>query len=456
MFVLETQHRGVPWRWVVLLSLFSLTAAVGSFAANNFVFTLRKYVSSPALISSISSLDVLFNILVAATCLYLSDRVWTRFGRRKIFIVPGWLGMALCLVFVPQAEGLVGLMVPMVLFMVCIDVAATFGILQMEIVPPHQRGRLSALNAFFFQILILVWFVGVGGRFDDATIRPEGMLRGEQGLYWFAATVIAGSALFVAFFVRERPPAGPPPPASTDGALVGVFKNLFLNRALWPVYLLAFTQTLLATGLGAIDPLLMTEQWGYSKQELGTNIFVGGMISLATIPIIGWLVDRVDRVKLYMFAEIAGVALIGLYYVFVQFILADRRPEIWQIILFGQLMSMAGQVVSITFNPMIFDYVPRSQMGTTQAGLNFVRSATRFAALNGVGLWVTGYSMIFMPEGVYDYFSGYLFVFLLQGAGLCFLVMFVRRVRDGRIQPLGRTEFKPVDAPPADNKEASA
>ena len=226
----------------------------------------------------------------------------------------------------------------------------------------------------------------------------------------------------------------------------GAFASLVAEKTLWPVYLLAFSTVLMQTGLGAIDPLLMTEQWGYSKQDMGTNIFVGGMINMfIVIPLIGLVVDKIDRLKMFFFGVAATLVLQMGYYGFVQFILTDRRPTIMHMILFGQFLSIAGQFANIALQPLIFDYIPRDKMGTAQAGLNFVRSITRLITLNGIGLWVAYYSKWFLPAGKFDYFSGYLFMILMNAVGCGFLIYFARQVKRGAILPLGRTGFHPLE-----------
>ncbi len=79
-----------------------------------------------------------------------------------------------------------------------------------------------------------------------------------------------------------------------------------------------------------------------------------------------------------------------------------------------------------------------------------MRSVTRLITLNGIGLWVATYSKWFMPEGTYDYFSGYLFMILMNALGCGFLLYFALQVRRGLIVPHGRLGFQPVaDSAPA-------
>lgn len=455
MFVLETQHKKIPWRWVILLQLLNNVRILALFASGSMVFTMRKYIDSPIIINSVSSLDVLFNILIAAPCLYYSDRIWTRSGRRLPFVLASFLVMAVVITLLPLVGSAIPMGVLVVLWLIFWDVGSTYEILVMEIIPPDQRLRASAINAWLFNLIIMLSAVVISGRFDDV-VRSVGVtLRGEALIYWWGAICLVFCALFLWLFVRENKPTGPPPEDHGNG-FTGAIKNLVAERSLWPVYFLAFSTVLMQSGLGAIDPLLMTEQWGYSKQDIGTNIFVGGMINLVLIiPLIGVIADKMDRLKMFSLGVIGTLLAQIAYYVFVQFILADRRPTIFQMIIFGQIMSILGQFAGIALQPLIFDYIPRDKMGTAQAGLNFVRSITRLLTLNGIGLWVAYYSKWFLPEGKYDYFSGYLFMILMNVLGCGFLVYFGRQVKRGRIKPLGLTEFHPIEEASAEKRATS-
>lgn len=445
MYILETQHKRVPWRWVIALQVMKMAWLIGFFASGTMTFTMRKFISSPMIINSVSSLDVLFNMVVAAPCLYVSDRIWTRWGRRRPFVLTAWIVMMGCMLLLPLVRHALPMGMIVVLWLIFWDVNSVFDMLYYEIVPPEQRARASAIGAWLLNVVIMLQTIILTGRFDDVVHFAGFTLKGEQLIYWFVAACLLVCFVFVALYVRERKPLTPPPPSHGRG-FIGAVANLFAERTLWPVYFLGFSMVLLQTGLGAIDPLLMTEQWGYSKQDMGTNVFVGGTINMfIVIPLVGWIAERLKLLQMFTIG-VVGVLLAQIgYYVFVQFILPDQRPSIAQIIFFGQCMAMVGTFSGIAWQPLIFEYIPRSQMGTAQAGLNFVRSITRLLTLNGIGLWVTWYSKLFRPPGQYDYFSGYLFMIVMNVIGCGLLLWFARDVKRGKIKPLGVTEFKPVE-----------
>ena len=459
MFIIESQHKRIPWLWVILLQILGSTRILALFASGSITFTMRKYIESPFIINSVSTFDIVFNLIVAAPCLYYSDRIWSRFGRRLPFVIVAYVIMGIVLVLLPLAGSAVPMGVLVVLWMMFWDVSSTYDALLMEIIPPEQRGRSSAIGQWFFQAIILLSTVVISGRFDDVVKSLGFTLNGETLIYWWGATCLFFSVIVLMLFVRERRPTEPPPP-DHGGGVKGAVVSLFAEKTLWPVYLLVFGTVFLGTGLGNFDALLIFDQWGYSKQDMGTNGFVGGMLNLIIIiPLIGVLTDKMDRLKMFSIGIIGSIIAKIAYYVFVQFILPDQRPTIAQMIIFGQLQSAIGQFSGIAILPLLFDYIPRDKMGTAQAGFNFVRSITRLITLNGLGLWVTMYSKWFLPPGQYDYFSGYIFIIAMDFVGLGILIYFAYKVRSGAIKPVGRTEFHPVeetDDPLAPNPKPAA
>jgi len=446
MFIIETQHRRVPWRWVILLQLLGASRILALFASGSMTFTMRKYIESPFIINSVSTLDILFNLVIAAPCLYYSDRIWTRFGRRMPFIIGSFLVLGTVILLLPLAGSAVPMGVLVVLWLIFWDLGATYDTLVMEIIPPDQRLRANAIGTWIFQAVILLSAVVISGRFDDVVNSVGITLSGEALIYWWGAACLFFCVIILLLFVRERRPIGPVEPSGSGGGFKGAFSELFAQKSLWPVYLLVFGTVFMGSGLGNFEALLIFEQWGYSKQDMGTNIFVGGLLNLVfIIPLIAYFTRKMDKLKMFTIGIVGAMIMRIAYYVFVQFFLPDQRPTIAHMIIFGQLQSAIGQFSGIALMPLLFDYIPRDKMGTAQAGLNMVRSITRMVTLNGLGIWVTLYSAWFLPEGKYDYFSGYLFMILLDFVGLAILIYFAWKVRTGVIKPLGITEFHPIE-----------
>ena len=141
-----TQRNKIPWRWV----LFMVLPFYGLSMAEHlpFVFTLNKFTYSAAGIMFLASFNVLFTFTLAPLIAWKSDRLWTRFGRRKPFAIAGLLGISFVMIFFPLAPSLWMLVIVYVFFNICTDTLVT-GVYQplfMEVVPQPQRGRGSAIK----------------------------------------------------------------------------------------------------------------------------------------------------------------------------------------------------------------------------------------------------------------------------------------------------------------------
>jgi hypothetical protein len=179
----------------------------------------------------------------------------------------------------------------------------------------------------------------------------------------------------------------------------GVFRGLFSSH-LWPVYILAFSVAILGTGLGAFNQLLITEQWSYTKQDQGTNIAIGGIINLFLIPCLGLLANKVGRSRVYLSLVIAGIIVNLSMFLYYEFILYDSRPTLIEMVVFGEMLSVIGILTSMSLTPLVYDFIPRNELGTYAAGSGLVTRATNILTTNLMGLFVLGFATMFLgPAG---------------------------------------------------------
>lgn len=432
-----TQQKNAPWRWVFMaVSPWFSGMYVEMCSGAILTLSLKKFMDDPALINGILSINVLFNILIGAVCLYISDRVWTRLGRRKPFLIGGWIPLIIAAFLVPIAPNLWVLVPLIVIWMACQDISSTVEPLQQEVVPPHQRGRAGAMFNAIVQLVLIFTFVIVFGRFHEVQYIGNTFFSGEHGAFWLCATFLIASLLMLGFMFKELP---------VKNSLVGekispinFFKEVFGQKELWAVYMLVFAQAFMRTQVGAVMTLLFVEQWDYTTQEVGTNIFVGALLTIVISMIVGVIADKFSRVKLYIFGTVSSLIATLAYYIFVQFFLPDRRPDLWQIIAFGQLIAGLGMIAGVVTQPLMYDYIPRDSMGTASAGISYVRSFTRWLTLLGAGVWVKIYSGIFCAPGEYDYFSVYIYMMILTCVGIGIILNFQRLVKKGVLVAYGR------------------
>lgn len=234
------------------------------------------------------------------------------------------------------------------------------------------------------------------GRFDDYQYYAGFPVTGEQSLYWGVAVIIFMMSLIIILGVKETYQ-----PSKLRGERL-TFRSFFgglLNRNLWPVYLLIVGWIVANAGLGSLGALLYTEQWGFTKQEMGINVAVGTSINVFLIILIGIFADKLPRMKTFELLLFISILIELSYYIYVEFILFDKTPSLPEVIIFGEMASIAGIILGMIYVPLVFDYVPRNEMGTFVAGRNITHQILKVITLNGIGVFITLYASFFMPPG---------------------------------------------------------
>lgn len=115
---------------------------------NNFVLppVLQAFGAPDLVIGLLSSTRSLEGALIQPTVGVLSDRTWTRFGRRRPFILIGIPLSAVFFLAAAYVDSLVPLAICIFLFSIFFNAAVDpYQALLPDIAPVHQRGRLSGL-----------------------------------------------------------------------------------------------------------------------------------------------------------------------------------------------------------------------------------------------------------------------------------------------------------------------
>ncbi|MCX7014068.1 MAG: hypothetical protein NTW86_16195, partial [Candidatus Sumerlaeota bacterium] len=297
--MIVTQQKRIPWSWVVLMVLPMFgNQFVEHCSGAPLTFTLSKFVSNPLLIQFVLSINIICNFMVAPFIAYQSDRIWTRWGRRKPFIIGGWIGLIASLILTPLAPNFWTLAIVVVAYQFFEDIAFTgpWAPLYNEVVPLPQRGRAQAGISFLQQCTTLYFNFILIGQFDEVYAffvklpvlgQKLVMFNGEKLIYWLAAALVIVMAFHVGLNMKETPVHSP-----VLGERFSIFrflKSVFGERQWLLIYILIFAQISLNTGLGPMGTLMTTLQFGYSKTQLGE---IGGWVTIArmlvVIPLAGY------------------------------------------------------------------------------------------------------------------------------------------------------------------------
>jgi len=407
--MLITRKKKVPISWIFYAQLPFAMSIWANFATGApFLFAMKKFIDNPAAIMVLINLEVFITLLGGPLVNWLSDRIWTRFGRRRPFVVFSDICKMLILPLIPFAPDIWTLIALKWAYGVVADLGSPIQALTMEVVPSNQRGKGAGFFQMQLQIVNLIYWGVVIGRFDDVYFMGpmHGLfqLSGEHLMFFSGATIIGCVAAFAWLGFKEvKPPIRKTLDDDRRGNesiarvfLRGFFKDV-LSKSLLPLYLLVFVGAMAHVGLGILGPLLYTEQWGYSMQEMGTNVAIGAAISIPIAMFAGYFADATSKMKVYVGCLIAGV-IMKLIWVFWVYTKPDMRPELYEIIIFGEITHIFGLIAGTVSFPLILEFVERNRLGTAGAGMSLFNQILKLAISTFVGFWIVWWSMFFLPQ----------------------------------------------------------
>ena len=407
-----TRRKKIPLHWAFYAQLPLLLSIYGNFVINApFLLIIKQFIDSPAAIMGLISIEVYVTLIGGPLVAWLSDRIWTRFGRRKFFLVIADFTSGLILLGMPFAPNLWVLIALRWAYGAVRDFGQVTQALAYEVVPAPQRGRSSGFFSAMINFGNLIFFFLVLGRFDDAYFMGPFALLGEVSggvaMFALAATLLIGIAAFEALGFKEIEPHDRKRLA--DGRRPGenvlrhfvraFFKDVFALDLL-PVYLLLIVNVMFGVGLGIFQPLLFTEQWGYSLQDLGNTVAVGVFFAVALSLTAGWAADRIGKLNAFIIANAGSLVMNVAYTIFVA-TRPDDRPTLGQIILFGNLGLAFGMLKSVVTFPLRMEYVRRNRMGASAAGAGLFDNLLRNTIALFVGVWLGWWSTWFHPQAGY-------------------------------------------------------
>ncbi len=407
-----TRKKKIPTHWAFYAQLPLILTIYGNMVINApFLLLIKRFIDNPAAIMGLISIEVYITLFGGPFVAWLSDRIWTRYGRRKYFQASADAIRGMILLAMPFAPNLWALVALRWIYGAFGDLGAPTQALAYEIVPAPQRGRSSGFKNAFMQLGNLVFFWLVLGRFDDVYFMgPFSYFVSASGgviMFCLAALLLLGTAMFEFLGIKEvYPPArqrlhgGRPITRGLGLHFLISFCRDVLAKDLAPLYMLSFGFLMFSFSLGFFQPLLFTEQWGYSLQEMGNTIAVGVVLGIGISLLAGWLADRTSKMNVYFLATVGNLLINIAYTVYVYF-LPDKRPSLFEIVFFGNLAYIFGATRGVVGFPLLMEYVSRNRMGAAGAGLTLFNGLFRNSIGLVVGGWLWLWSWLFFPQAGY-------------------------------------------------------
>ncbi len=433
-------QKRIPWGWLVLLSIPVATFAfVEKCSGTALTFTLKKYISNPAWILCIGSLNSLFAVVIAPWVAYRSDSVRTFLGRRKTFIAAGFAFLAVSLVLIPGTSNLVTLIAVIVMYQFAVDLGYTgpWNPLYFDLVPTEQRGRAMVINRYASIAARFVFMFFLIGRFDEnvgAKMASAALsksrwasLTGEQVIYFSAAVLVVVSLCIVLLFVRERPR---PCESRERMGLAAYLRQMFLMRQNRLLCILVVSSVLMATQPMNLRPLLITEQFGYTKHMLGNMHGTTMLINtVLVLPLLAVFIDRVDKFKLFAGCLLLSTLHPAVFWGYVKYVAPQGVPPVSAIVVFNVADAVFDRTALLALWPFLFDQIDPARKGFMNSGFLLVAGCVQFVNTNLMGLWVHLVHVFSGGPRQVDYMSCYLYSFLVGLIGCAGVMLFAESRR---------------------------
>ncbi|WP_164976169.1 MFS transporter [Oleiharenicola lentus] len=333
------------------------------------VFTM----GSALVIGLVLALNPLFGFIAQPLVGVLSDRVWTRVGRRAFFLITGAPVVAVCLFLVPWASALWQLVVLVVIYQFFQDVLwGSDHPLLADLFPSRQRGIVGAAIGVAYQ-LGAVFVTRAGLAWTAAHERTHGGDLFGAPIYWAAAAIQVGLVMGLAFFLWERRLPVMKRPRLTPGQYVRDFRaQPGLVRLGWVNFLRAFMVT---AGTGYLV-LFGTVTLAADKADYARAMGWLPLLALVFVWPAGLLTDRLARDRVLMAAFLLSAVGYAVGW------MADSLA--WLSVAFV-ITRLAWVNIEIGYKSLVSDFYPVHQVGQLAGAINIFYASGRTLALVSVG-----------------------------------------------------------------------
>lgn len=360
----------------VLMSIFFGASVTEAVSVNLLPLTLTLFTRDPNVIFWILAINPAFGFIAQPLVGLLSDHVWTRIGRRAVFLVLAGPMVACSLVAIPYVETFAVLVLVVVILQFFQDVInGSDQPLLADSIPPEQRtlalGLVKAAENTGFLLVLLV-----GMPMVDAFREPQGANRYGLPLYLLAAVCQLLFVVLAAFFLREQPITRQARPRLTLRRYVSdFFHQSMLPRIASAYFLRAFARTAV---VGSVA-LFAHHTLRLSEQEFGTSWGWMPFIALISGIPLGLLAERFAKHRVLQVAFLLLIVGCAVGY---------SSKGVWMLVIAALVFGIGDMLLEVTHKAFMSEYYPADLIGQLSGTVNCFYAAGRTAALIVVGLCV--------------------------------------------------------------------
>ncbi|MCL6613126.1 MAG: MFS transporter [Firmicutes bacterium] len=409
--------------FVLGLGFFAISISWSVYNAFVPVF-LKKFIDSAFWIGLIMTLDNIAAVTVQPYFGALSDRTWTRFGRRMPYLLIGIPASAVLMALIPFHTGLAGLLVVVVLFNIAMTIyrAPTVALMP-DLTPSPLRSKANGIINFMGGLGALLAFF-VGAALYDLDKRAP---------FAFASILMLAAAVTLFFAVKER--RGEVAVEDKPGiiqSILAMYRES--DRSLAAMLGAIFFWFLGYAGIEAFFTLYGKVYLGIKESAAALTLgFLSVAFLLVAIPA-GFLGTRLGR-RRTISAGIIGMILVFLCLQFLHGLAAivPALPELWVLRVFMFLAGVCWSLININSYPMVVDMTTNEHIGT-YTGLYYLSSSLAMI----LGPWLTGGLIDLANRILRSDSAGYGYIFLFGFVTFCLALLCISGVRRGEART--RTE----------------
>lgn len=367
---------------------------------------LRRYTDSATLIGVAIGGEGAFALAIPLLVGSLSDRVWTRWGRRRPFMIMGAPVMAAAILLAPFQPGYLSIALSTFVFFAAYHLyAAPYQALIPDLSPVHQQGRVQGFQTMMRGAGMFLGMVVAGFLFESWEPLP----------FMLAAFLMMGLTYITVSSLVEDPGAGSrlPLPRSLLSGLADIWRTTRRETTIVRFLSANFLWESTIQGLRPFIMLYFLYVLGASTRTGAALLGLVGLVYIVAGMSGGYLADRYGRERVLwvgLWVYLLGCA--------IGYFVRDIRLGLVLLPIFG----LGGSVVLTLPYAVMMTMMPGDRIGQFTGLFTFSRGLAAVVAPVVVGMTIDA------GEAAMDRARGYALIWPLAALALAVSLLFFRSV----------------------------
>jgi len=367
---------------------------------------LRRYTDSATLIGVAIGGEGAFALAIPLVVGSLSDRVWTRWGRRRPFMIVGAPIMAAAILLAPFQPGYLSIALSTFVFFAAYHLyAAPYQALMPDLSPVHQQGRVQGFQTMMRGVGMFLGMVVAGFLFESWEPLP----------FVLAAFLMMGVTYVAVSSIVEEPADGGrlPTPRSLLSGVADIWRTTRREKAIMRFLTANFLWESTIQGLRPFIMLYFLYVLGAGTRTGAALLGLVGLVYIVAGMSGGFLADRYGRNRVLwvgLWVYLVGCSL--------GYFVRDLRVGLLLLPIFG----LGGSVVLTLPYAVMMTMMPRARIGQFTGLFTFSRGLAAVIAPVVVGITIDA------GEAAMDRTRGYALIWPFAAIVLAVSLFFFRSI----------------------------